>query len=262
MIYFQASYLDSRQGANYNGTAMMIQNLLLASESYTHQNWVYQDICVGFSRLYYIIDGEAYYEEEGKAVRFRKNHLYLTPMRKCFTLYENAEDKLLHTYSHITTLPPIEKFIEIEVVDGTPLADAVALWRKHIHSNDTVLLTNIIAFVLSCIDCSLWQENSVAQKTKQYIDCLEDFSLDMMRLSHTVGYSREHITRSFLSAYHTTPKKYFNSRRMDAALQKLGADTLVKVVADDLGYASAYSFSKAFKKHFGLSPEQYIHTLK
>lgn len=240
----------------------MIQNLLLASESYTHQNWVYKDLCVGFSFLYYIIDGTAYYEEEGKAIRFKKNHLYLTPVRKCFSLYEDTEDKLLHTYSHIVTLPPVKRLIEIEVADDTPLADAVALWRKHIHSKDTTLLKNIITFLLSCIDCSLWQENTVAQKAKQYIDCLEGFSLDMVRLSHTLGYSREHITRNFLSAYHTTPIKYFNSLRMDAALKKLSAGTLVKVVADDLGYASAYSFSKAFKKYFGLSPEQYIHTLK
>lgn len=236
---------------------MMIQNLLHASESYTHNNWVYRDVCVGFSRLYYIIDGEAYYEEEGKAVRFKKNHLYLTPVRKCFALYENPEDKLLHTYSHIITFPTVDQFTEVEVVEGTPLADAVALWRKYIHSDDTVLLTNIIVFLLSCIDHNLEQENTVAQKAKQYIDSLEEFSLDMTRLSHAVGYSREHVTRSFLSAYHTTPKKYFNCRRMDAALEKLSAGMLVKMVADDLGYASAYSFSKAFKKHFGLSPEQY-----
>jgi hypothetical protein len=59
--------------------------------------------------LYYIIDGEAYYEENGKAVRFKKGHLYLTPVKKCFTLYENPSDKLLHTYSHIIILPSMEK---------------------------------------------------------------------------------------------------------------------------------------------------------
>ena len=241
---------------------MMIQNLLLASESYTHDDWVYRDVCVGFSRLYYVIDGEAYYEEEGKVVRFKKNHLYLTPVRRNFTLYENAEDKLLHTYAHITTVPTIDRFTEIEVVEGTPLADAVSLWRKYIHSNDTALLSNILAFVLSCVDCSWEEEDSVAQKAKRYIDSLEEFSLDMAHLSRAVGYSREHITRSFLSAYHITPKKYFNCRRMDAALEKLRGGMLVKAVADDLGYASAYSFSKAFKKHFGQSPEQYMLTAR
>ena len=105
---------------------MIIQNLLWFNESYTHDNWVYKDVCVGFSRLYYILDGEGYYEENGKAIRFKKNHLYLTPVKKPFALYENPKDKLLHTYSHIITVPPVTALTEIEVTEGTPLADAVA----------------------------------------------------------------------------------------------------------------------------------------
>lgn len=106
---------------------MVIQNILLAAETYTYDGWIWKDVCVGFSRLYYIIDGEGYYEEDGKAIRFKKNHLYLTPVKKCFTLYDNPQDKLLHTHCHITTLPAVERLLEVEVVEGTPLADAVAL---------------------------------------------------------------------------------------------------------------------------------------
>lgn len=162
------------------------------SESYTHDDWVYRDVCVGFSRLYYVIGGEAYYEEEGKVVRLRKNHLYLTPVRRNFTLYENAEDKLLHTYAHITTVPAID-------------LPGLRWSREHPWPMRFPCGANI-----------------------------------------------------FISAYHITPKNYFNCRRMDAALEKLRGGMLVKTVADDLGYASAYSFSKAFKKHFGQSPEQYM----
>ncbi len=241
---------------------MIVQNVLLSDEGYTHQNWVYRNVCVGFSRIYYVIDGEAYYEERGNKVRLKKGHLYLTPVKKPFDLYENPDDKLLHTYSHITTNPPVTSFTELCVKEGTPLFDAVTLWRKYIHTNSPPLLGNVLQFVLSCMEQHEPKSDTVAEQTKRYLDGLIDFSFDMNRLQKELAYSREHVTRSFAATYHTTPKQYVHLRRMNAALEGLLRGDSVKQVADRVGYASSYSFSKAFKKHFGLSPEKYLQTLK
>ncbi len=240
---------------------MIVQNILLASESYTHSNWDYRDISVEFSRLYYIIDGEAYYEENGEQVRLKKNHLYLTPVKKCISLYENKEDKLLHTYVHIITMPAVRCFTEIEVKDGSPLADGVALWRKYIHSKDSKLILEIVQFVISCIEDLLHQESSVPVQIQNYIDHVERYDLDMTKLSRELGYCREYMTRQFRMAYHMTPMQYFNQRRMNAALERLLSGARLKEVAEELNYSSAYAFSKAFRKHFGLSPVKYLHSL-
>ena len=234
---------------------MIIKNLLLTSESYTHRNWVYRNVNVGFSRLYYIIEGEAYYEENGKTVRFLKNHLYLTPVRHSFTIYENEENKLLHTYAHITTLPEVTRFTEIEVIEGTPLADAVALWRKHVASGDPVLIADTIQFLLSRIaeHCT---DNDTASRIKNHLDSSDVF--DMADMCRTLGYSREHITRAFAAKYRMTPKQYYNAKRMNIALALLHEGEKIKAVADRLNFASPYSFSKAFKNHFGASPREYV----
>ena len=218
---------------------MIIQNLLWFNESYTHDNWVYKDVCVGFSRLYYILDGEGYYEENGKAIRFKKHHLYLTPVKKPFTLYENPENKLLHTYSHIITVPPVTALTEIEVTEGTPLADAVALWRKYIPSGDAELITHTISFLLSCLPKALTPNDRLAKKTRDMLDRFEAKTPNMDTISRKLGYTREHITRNFLSVYHTTPKKYYNQRRMNLALEKPSSS------ATFLTFAPPISFSKA-----------------
>lgn len=241
---------------------MILQNQWNASESYTHDQWEYRDVFVGFSRLYYILDGEAYYEEDGAKIRLKKHHLYLTPVKKSFTLTENPKNKLLHTFTHITTLPPVERLMELEVQPETPLADAVELWRKYIHSEDSQLLSDVIQFLLSCIDRTYAKEDSVAVKTKMWIDERKDFSFCMNQLSEELGYRREHITRSFFNVYRLTPKQYFNTQKMNVALEKLKTGARVYEVAYDLGYSNSYAFSKAFKKHFGLSPEKYLVTLK
>ena len=241
---------------------MMIQNLILSNESYTHENWVYRDVFVGFSRLYYVIDGTAYYEEDGQRRPFKKGHIYLTPVKKAFTLTEDPQDKLLHTYAHIVTTPAVSKFTEIEVKADSPLADAVALWRKYAPSGDKELIANILSFLLSCLEKECAQENVVAKQVKDRIDKSTDLSFDMKALCQALGYSREHLTRSFRTAYGITPKQYFHLQRMNAALEMLMAGESVGAVAEALHYATLYSFSKAFKHHFGLSPENYLLTLK
>lgn len=44
---------------------------------------------------------------------------------------------------------------------------------------------------------------------------------------------------------------------MNVALEFLAGGAKLYEIASHLSYSSAYSFSKAFKKHFGISPEKY-----
>ena len=241
---------------------MIIQNILLASESYTHKNWVYRDVISGFSRMYYVIDGDAFYEENGKKTKLKKGHLYFTPVKKAFDLYDDPENQLLHTYSHITTLPPIADLTEIEVVEGTPLFDAVTLWRKYIHSKDFELLGAIINLVLSLVDSQARSKSSLANEIKNFIDNMDGYSFNTALLCHEMGYSREHIIRIFSAVYGMTPKKYFTAIRMNTGLEHLLSGISVKETANLLSFSSPYAFSKAFKNHFGMSPEKYVSFLK
>ena len=241
---------------------MIIQSLLLSNESYTHENWLYRDVSVGFSRLYYIIDGIAYYEENGVTHLLQPGYLYLTPVKRPFTLYEDPEHKLLHTYAHIITLPAVDQFTEIKVQKNTPLFDAVELWRKYATSGNTELVTHILTFLLSCLEKESFQQSIVAKQARDCIDAQTNFILTMKQLSETLGYSREHITRCFLTAYGTTPKQYLHLQRMNAAVEHLLNGKKVCTVSEILHYASPYAFTKAFKNHFGLSPQQYMRTLK
>ncbi len=245
----------------YNKNIMIVKSIFNIGESYTHPGWVYRDLHVGFSRLYYILDGEGFYEEDGKTLPFKKGFLYLTPVHRKFSLFENEQNKMLHTYTHIYTVPQVQSFLEFEVTEHTPTADAVGLWRKYIRTGDVDLVANAVQFLLSCLCLNKGIRRTAAELTRQYLDEQEIWNIDMEWLSREIGYSREHITRSFLNTYRTTPKQYLQTKRMNAALEYLLRGERICDVSERIGYQSAYAFSKAFKKHFGLSPETYIKTL-
>ena len=259
MIFADA--VDNAAENGYNRSTMIVKSIFNVGESYTHDDWVYRDLNVGFSRLYYILDGEGFYEEDGKAVQFRKGCLYLTPVGRTFSLYDNENNKMLHTYTHIYTVPTVQSFLEFEVTENTPIADAVGLWRNYIPTGDVDLITNAVQFLLSCLNLNKEKRRTAAELTRQYLDEQELWNIDMAQLSREIGYSREHITRSFLDAYNTTPKQYIQTKRMNAALEYLLRGERIGDISEKIGYQSAYAFSKAFKKHFGLSPEPYIKTL-
>ena len=235
-----------------------LQELRLVSESYTREPWGGKALNDSFSRLYYILDGEAYYEEKGKRVRLQKRHLYLTPVKKSFGLHDNPNDQLLHTYAHVTTLPAITRFTEIPVAEGTPLFDAISLWRRHIHSKDKSALRAILQLVLSCIEPYLdTGTRSPEERIREQLH-LANGEISMQQLSRLLGYSREHLTRVFKAAYHITPHRYCDTLRMERASELLLQGIPVYRVAQELHYSSPYAFSKAFKKHFGVAPRPYV----
>lgn len=241
---------------------MIIQNLFQTDESYTHENWVYRDVSVTLSRLYYIIDGEAYCEESGKKIRLKKGFLYLTPVNVPCSFYDNPKDKLLHTYAHITTFPTVTQLMEIPVKPGTVLADAVDLWRKHVHIREREEILPILQLILSSLTGGDIPSDTVAGRAKRYIDSMENYSFRLDELCRSIGYTREHVSRSFAAEYGESPKQYFDRRRMNAGMVQLSDGAKIGEIAESLGYATPYSFSKAFKKHFGLSPDHYRKTFR
>jgi AraC-like DNA-binding protein len=80
----------------------------------------------------------------------------------------------------------------------------------------------------------------------------DDWSLARMAIE--AGMSRSAFAASFKEATGTTPAEYLSDWRLTLAMSQIRSGAPVKLIAADLGYASASSLSKAFKQRFGTSP--------
>ena len=76
-------------------------------------------------------------------------------------------------------------------------------------------------------------------------------------LARRTGYSVYHFTRLFTAVTGNSPKEYLSSRILTEAAKKIaGTDRPLAAIADDAGYPDYESFSRAFKKRFGLPPKR------
>jgi AraC-like DNA-binding protein len=77
-------------------------------------------------------------------------------------------------------------------------------------------------------------------------------------LSQLSGFSESTLHRLTWKIQHSTPQDMVRKARMERAAALLSRGALIQdAVANQVGYGNAFSFSRAFKKHFGISPKQF-----
>lgn len=95
-------------------------------------------------------------------------------------------------------------------------------------------------------------------KGKEFIDSSFMEALTIEQIARTAGMSEYHFFRLFKQMTGFTPYQYMLSSRLKNASILLKADHSVFDAAIASGFSDIYSFSKAFKKHFGVSPSNYV----
>ena len=96
------------------------------------------------------------------------------------------------------------------------------------------------------------------QRGIDYIEANLDFEITLAKVAKAAGISQWHFQRIFKALTNETLKTYIRSRRLASALDKLiYTDTGILEIALCAGYESQASFTRSFKKAFGLTPGEY-----
>jgi AraC-like DNA-binding protein len=90
------------------------------------------------------------------------------------------------------------------------------------------------------------------------IDAQPDADLSLPTLAKHAGLSRYHFLRTFERVLGVTPHQYVLRSRLRAAAWRLvsGRDSVLDV-ALDCGFGDVSNFNRAFRREFGVSPQQY-----
>ncbi len=92
----------------------------------------------------------------------------------------------------------------------------------------------------------------------KYIQLKFSEQITMENIAGICGLNRSYLTRLFHDATGYTIKGYLLSYRMSTAQKMLKeTDYPIQYIGNAVGYADIFTFSKAFKKHTGITPSDY-----
>ena len=95
-----------------------------------------------------------------------------------------------------------------------------------------------------------------AQKALWYIESHLAGPLTLDEISAVAGVSRFHLVRAFAAATGYSVMRYVRARRLSNAARALGAGAPdILSLALDADYSSHEAFTRAFRDHFGITPE-------
>lgn len=94
---------------------------------------------------------------------------------------------------------------------------------------------------------------------KNFIDDCFTANLSISDIAKEAGLSEYHFLRLFKTAFQTTPYRYLLEKRLlHARSLLLSGNCTASEVALTTGFADIFSFSKAFKKRFGVPPSHLL----
>jgi AraC family transcriptional regulator len=98
---------------------------------------------------------------------------------------------------------------------------------------------------------------SVTRKALWYIESHLSSELSLDAVAEVARVSRFHLSRAFAASTGISLAGYMRARRLSEAAKALvkGAPDILSV-ALDAGYGSHEAFTRAFRQHFGVTPEQ------
>ncbi|MFN7921769.1 MAG: AraC family transcriptional regulator [Bryobacteraceae bacterium] len=99
---------------------------------------------------------------------------------------------------------------------------------------------------------------SVTSKALWYIESHLPDDVSLEAVAEAAGVSRFHMSRAFASATGLSLAGYVRARRLSVAAETLAAGAPgILDVALAAGYGSHEAFTRAFRQHFGLSPQEF-----
>jgi len=122
------------------------------------------------------------------------------------------------------------------------------------------ILYKIMAMLFQDIEFqeSSWDKNSVIDEVKFYLDINYAEKIKLQDVAKAYGIHPNYLTRIFHEKYGASPKQYLMDLKLKKAGRLLATTKLnISIIASSLGFDDQLSFSKYFKKKFGVSPSEY-----
>lgn len=229
--------------------------------------WIVNEKCTAFHRLYYVYEGEAFFNDKGSEFPLEKFHIYLFPVNKPYKITHSPDNPFKCLYFHITTCPLILNPATGINTLKSPAVFHIVKTLEHIlqhitdYPNYNSLLPQLLNCLISLFDSVVSLHFSDENRMQKVLDHIHGHSgekLTNLQLAHIAGFDRYYFARLFRKNFGVSPQEYISNYRFTKAGNLIRNKIPIKQVAEIAGFQDEKAFSRAFKKAKGCPPSQYI----
>jgi len=230
---------------------------------------------VPYYSLHFVVDGCGVFQQEDEAYDLAKGdvfcifpkrkHQYFTDGSKPLRMIWIALDgkQLIPILNRIGLLPSSPRLQSVMNEEILQLLEE--LLRQNGHQNyfeDLAKLTMLYRLFQTLAAVHMDENDSDNEETfpwlkrgQQFLQMHYTEGITIEEAAHNAGVNRTYFSKKFNEYYGMSPVKYLQSLRMNEAVRML-KETELKLteIALSVGFPDLYSFSKAFKKHYQVSP--------
>ena len=225
------------------------------------------------SRFYYIHGGEGYYTVHGITRRFETGHFYFLPWYVDFSLTQNAEDPLRHTYLNFfsTVSPEAPDIIDLKFEDcpffepiSELLVSLAARISKEHHpgffcnfgsSEDIACLPLLKSAVFQLFDLieSVYRYHPLngqgITEVLLYMQMHFDEKITVAELAKIACFNKRYFIKKFTELLDCTPYQYLQKLRYSIVQQKIAEGNSVNSAVEFAGFSSVSAYYQAEKKY-------------
>lgn len=233
---------------------------------------------ITYYSLHFVLEGKGEFSQDNYKNALRRGDIFcLYPQKK--HVYSTDPDNCLHMFWFAFDGRQARALLQgIGLSENTPhVADLLSedslntinnLGKKFsdIKEKETLDLISLIYKLFYQLSNNAIEKNIVKkisstnwlQKSIDYMNTHYAEGISVTDVANYVGLHRSYFTGSFTKEMSTAPIQYLLSLKMKKASQMLkNTKYPITDIALSIGYSDLYSFSRAFKKYYDLSPKQF-----
>ena len=209
--------------------------------------------------VHYIVSGCGIFKINNKTYNVSKGEIFVIP--PFVETYYQADIKDPWEYIWVGFTTKGELPIILDDVIFCPEAESVfekMKTCKQLANGRTAYLSGRIWDLFSMLLENKTQQISYVEKAKSFIHSEYANNITVQQIADRLGLNRSYFSILFKEETNMSPIEYLVSHRMKIAaslLTKRGMN--VTIAANSVGYNDIFTFSKMFKRYYGVSPSKF-----
>lgn len=219
-----------------------------------------EEVPTGYSRIYYVMAGDVTYESADTRRRLKPGFLYALPSTVPYHVWRDKKKDFICTYLHVDfSKYRVNSLIELPVEERSCLSGFIATVAAAIQEERIELLEQLaeaFSFFLKNSD-GFVQNSEMLTRVQRHIVLHITEDLTIERLSELFSYHPNYFIRLFRRETGYTPYQYIVQQRMQYAVTQLNKGLPNEEVCYACGYTDSSTFTRAFRKYYGVTPQKY-----